>query len=217
MRLEVEVQGAVGALAEGGLHTQLVGVGGPGRVGREGGGAWVEGDAHGRVGGVERLVLRRRERVPQLRGVVAGFVVPDDEVEVGFDGEGLRGAGFHFAELLLGAEFAVEGSEGWVGAFGVAEGEVDGSGTTADLHPVGMSPDRSGGKYEGSNGQAKHYDNYVFRGWWKGAGDERANGVGNICYRTRESSISTQEGDDFELQIFADDGHVEGDQQLYIH
>lgn len=37
------------------------------------------------------------------------------------------------------------------------------------------------------------------------------------CYRTRESSISTQGGDDSELQIFADEGHVEGDQQLYIH
>lgn len=146
MRLEIEVQRAVGALAEGGLHPQFVGVGGPGRVGREGGGARVEGDARGRVGGVERLVLRRRERVAQLRRVVAGFVVPDDEVEVGFDGEGLRGAGLHFAEFLLGAEFLVEGAEGWVGAFGVAEGEVDGSGTAADFHPVCMSPNGSGGK-----------------------------------------------------------------------
>lgn len=144
MRLEIEVQSAIGPPAEGGLHPQLVGIGGPGRVGREGGRARVEGDAHGRVGGVERFVLRRRERVPECRGVVAGFVVPDDEVEVAFDGEGLRGPRLHFAEFLLGVEFLVEGAEGWVGAFGVAEGEVDGSGTAADLHPVCMSPERSG-------------------------------------------------------------------------
>lgn len=81
----------------------------------------VEFDTGGSVGGAEGVVLGCCEGVAQFGGVVGGGFFGYDEVEVCFDGKGLRSARFDFAEFLLGAEFPVDGLEGLVWAFGVAE------------------------------------------------------------------------------------------------
>lgn len=124
----------------------FVGVGGPGGVGGEGGGAQVERDAGGGVGGVEGVVLGCCEGVSLFRAVVGGFVFGHDEVEVCFDFERLWCTRDDFSKFLLGTELLVDGSEGWVWSFCVAEGEVDGSGTPADGHLVCVCPNRGSSK-----------------------------------------------------------------------
>lgn len=64
--MEVDVEGAVGSLAEGGFHGGVVAVGGPGAVDSEGGGLELEGDIYRSVGDVECVELCKGRACKQV-------------------------------------------------------------------------------------------------------------------------------------------------------
>lgn len=105
--LEVDVEGGVGAAAEGGLHGAVLDVGCPGVVDGVAGGVQHEGDVGGGVRAVEDAALAGDEVGDVLRGVLRGLVGGRDEVDVRVDNDLLGEAGFAGLETVLGVQGCV--------------------------------------------------------------------------------------------------------------
>ncbi len=149
--LEVDVEGGVGAAAEGGLHGAVLDVGGPAVVDGVAVGVQQEGDVRGGVGGVEDGALPGDERGDVLRGVLRGLVGGRDEVDVGVDDDLLGEAGFAGLETVGGVQ----------GCVGVEESVAGGAGAAlSDLGAIAATRGQSQGEGEGreSSGEDEEGD-----------------------------------------------------------
>lgn len=144
--LEVDVQGVVGALAEGGLHGAVGDVGGPVVVDGLGEGVQEEGDVGVGVGAFEDGALARYEGGVVLRAGLRGLVGGGHEVDVGVDDDLVREAGFAGEEAVRGVH----------GGVGVEESVAGGAGAAlADVGAVGATRGQRQGEGEGKEGRGE--------------------------------------------------------------